>query len=42
MKGLLEPMKDVKVCENMVTVKSVMKEENIEQMEKLAEEIINC
>ena len=42
MKGLLEPMKDVKVCENMVTVKSVMKEENIEQMGKLAEEIINC
>ena len=35
-------MKDVKVCDNMVTVKSVMKEENIEQMEKLAEEIINC
>lgn len=40
MKGLIEGMKDITLCENMVTIKSVMKEENIKEMEVLAEEIL--
>lgn len=40
MKGLVEGMKDITLCENMVTIKSVMKEENIKEMEVLAEEIL--
>ncbi len=33
-------MKDIKICENIVTIKSSMKDINIEQMEKLADEIL--
>lgn len=40
MKGILEGMKDLKVCEKTVTLKSVMKQENIGQMEALAEELL--
>lgn len=40
MKGLIEGMKQITLCENMVTIKSVMKEENIKEMEVLAEEIL--
>ena len=41
MKEIFEKMKDINVCEHMVTIKSAMKEENIVQMEKLAEELLN-
>lgn len=40
MKGILEEMKDITVCEKTVTIKSVMKQENIPMMEALAEELL--
>lgn len=40
MKGILEEMKDLTVCEKTVTIKSVMKQENVAQMEELAEELL--
>lgn len=40
MKGILEGMKNLTFCENTVTIKSAMKEENIEQLEYLADELL--
>ena len=40
MKEILSKMKDVTICEQMVTIKSAMKKENIVQMEKLADELL--
>lgn len=40
MKGLIEGMKNIGLCENIVTIKSVMNEQNIKEMEMLAEEIL--
>ena len=40
MKGILEGMKEVSICEKTVTIKSAMKQENIAQMEELAEELL--
>ena len=40
MKGILEEMKDLTICEKTVTIKSVMKQENVAQMEELAEELL--
>ena len=40
-KEILGRMKDITICENMVTIKSSMNDENIKGMEKLAEEILN-
>lgn len=40
MKGLLEPMKNIAVCENVVTIKSTVKNENIQQMKALADELL--
>ena len=40
MKELFEKMKNISICDTMVTIKSAMKADNIEQMEKLAEEIL--
>lgn len=40
MKGILEEMKELDICEKTVTIKSVMKQENIAQMEELAEELL--
>ena len=40
MKELFEKMKDISICDTMVTIKSAMKADNIEQREKLAEEIL--
>lgn len=40
MKGILEGMKELDICEKTVTIKSVMKQENIAQMEELAEELL--
>lgn len=37
---IFSSMKDIKICENVVSIKSSMKENNIEQMEKLADEIL--
>ena len=40
MKEIFSKMKDITICEQMVTVKSAMKEENIIQMETLADELL--
>ena len=40
MKEIFSKMKDITICEQMVTIKSAIKEENIMQMEKLADEIL--
>lgn len=40
MKAILETMKNVTICENTVSIKSVMKEDTVEAMNVLAEEIL--
>lgn len=40
MKGILEGMKEITICEKTVTIKSAMKPENVVQMEELAEELL--
>ena len=40
MKAILEGMKDIKIVEPMVTIKSRMNEENRINMEKLADEML--
>ncbi len=40
MKGILEQMKEITLCEKTVSIKSVMKEGNIAEMEALAEELL--
>ena len=40
MRGVLETMKDISLCENIVTIKSTMKTENIAEMEAMAEELL--
>ena len=41
MKKYLESMKDINICENVVTIKSVMNTQNQEQMAELAKELLN-
>ena len=41
MKEMLNRMKNISICENQVTIMSAMDEQNIEDMKKLAEEILN-
>ena len=40
MKEMFLSMKDISICNTMVTIKSAMKEENIKQMELLADELL--
>lgn len=40
MKGILEGMKEIAICEKTVTIKSAMKPENVAQMEELVEELL--
>ena len=40
MKEIFGKMKDINICEHMVTIKSAMNEENIMQMEVLADELL--
>lgn len=40
MKSILETMKDITVCDNTVTIKSAMKDSDIPNLEKLADELI--
>ena len=40
MKDLLNPMKNITICENTVTIKSTYKDENLEAINNLIEEII--
>lgn len=42
MKGILEQMKNVTVVEPTVTIKSTMKDSDVENMEKLADAILNA
>lgn len=41
MREAIEGMKNMTLCENMVTIKSTMKEADFKQMEVLAEELLN-
>ena len=41
MKEFIEGMKDITLCQKIVTIKSVMNKENIAEMEELAEEILS-
>lgn len=40
MKDFFNKMKDISVCDTIVTIKSAMKEQNVIDMEKLAEELL--
>lgn len=40
MSAYFEEMKDIALCENKVTLRSAMKQSNVEEMEKLAEELL--
>lgn len=40
MKGILEEMKEITICEKSVTIKSAMKQEDVAQMEELADELL--
>ena len=40
MLSALEGMKNLTICENKVLIRSTMKQNNIEEMEKLAEELL--
>lgn len=40
MKAVLETMKDMTICEKTVSIKSVMKEDTVEAMEALADELL--
>lgn len=40
MKGYFEQMKDISLCENTVTIKSALRDADIPQLEKLADEIL--
>ena len=40
MKDILNTMKDITICKNQITIKSAMNEQNIKEMENLAEEIL--
>ena len=40
MKGILEGLKEVNVCENVVSIKSTMKDTDVAKMEELAKEIL--
>ncbi|MFA9377689.1 MAG: FprA family A-type flavoprotein [Lachnotalea sp.] len=39
MKSIIDTMKDINVCETVVTIKSTMSEENVTQMEELANQL---
>ena len=41
MKNVLQEMKDLKILEPVITIKSRMKDNNVEEMNKLADEILN-
>ena len=40
MKAIIEQMKDIELIEPTVTIKSTMKEENIEQFKTLADNLL--
>ena len=41
MREIISKMKDITLCETQVTIKSNMNEQNIDEMKKLADEILN-
>ena len=41
MKNILQEMQELKIVEPVITIKSRMKDNNIEEMTKLADEILN-
>ena len=41
MKASLETMKQIEILEPVVSIKSVMNDENVEQMKKVVKELVN-
>lgn len=41
MKGILEGMKEVNICENVVSIKSTMKDTDVAKMEELAKKSLH-
>ena len=39
MKGILDQMKNITVCEKIVTIRSTLKEENINEFEELIDQL---
>ena len=42
MKEYLEKMKDIDICDTIVTIKTTVKAETLEKMKLLSEEILKC
>ena len=40
MRESLESMKNIEICENTVSIKSTVKAENVEQMDKMIDELL--
>ena len=40
MKAVFESMKDITICDTVVTIKSVMNDDTVEVMEKMADELM--
>ena len=40
MKEFLSNLKNISICDKTVTIKSAMKEENVNELQELAEEIL--
>ena len=40
MRESLEGMKNIEICENIVSIKSTVKAENVEQMDKMIDELL--
>lgn len=40
MKDIIKDMKDITLCEPMVTIKTTMNEETVKKLEELAEEFV--
>ena len=42
MRAILEPMKEVSICDTAVTIRSAVKPQDVAAMEKLADELLAC
>ncbi len=40
MKSIIEQMKDIKICDTVVTIKTTMNEQNVEEMNKMIDELL--
>lgn len=40
MRAILDEMKNLTICDNQVTIRSTMNEKNVEEMNRLAQEVL--